>query len=415
MNRQSAPEIKPIDSLKTGFPERNKNLYRIFSDEGVFKLEIVFPKAGYSFLDNKFHSLYGMDLLLSGTASKTAADIADEIDQLGGYVFKASDYYSSSITIFGMNENIQKLLEIVHDAYSNCMYDRKELDIYKSRKISELNINLNKTSYLANRSIHKLILGEAHPYSMSSSSESINAVQQDDLLAFKENLKDAYFIFTGSEQTQIENLLKLTGFNVQDTVMTLPSDESAPSLSINEELISKSGSTQNSIRFGKILPSRSDSDYFTLSILNLVLGGYFGSRLMKNIREEKGLTYGIHSSLTPFKGFSLFKISSECNSLLTSQVKEEIIREIRQLQVQPVEKEELTVARNYLLGALSRNFDGAFNISERLKSFIDLDTDKDYYNHYFKAINSITPQQIQECANNYLDINTLKYCVSGEV
>jgi len=240
----------------------------------------------------------------------------------------------------------------------------KELEVYKLRKISELNININKTNYLANRSINKLLLGDKHPYSHSSSETLINEIQRDDLLSFnKKYLVKPYFIFTGSDQTQIENILIHSGFEIYNLLF----HEHRPSIEIpetlEEEFIHKPGSTQNSLRLGKILPSREHPDYFTISMVNLILGGYFGSRLMKNIREEKGLTYGIHSSITPFKNFSLFKISSECNNILTEQVKEEINKEILKLQTELIDNEELITAKNYLLGALSRNFDGAFNIS----------------------------------------------------
>ncbi len=180
-----------------------------------------------------------------------------------------------------------------------------------------------------------------------------------------------------------------------------------------EEFIPKEGSSQNSIRLGKILPSRDNKDYFKISLVNLILGGYFGSRLMKNIREEKGLTYGIHSSIVPFKCFSLFKISSECNSTLTDQVKKEILKEIELLQTELVNEDEIITAKNYLIGALSRNFDGAFNISERLKSSIDLNLPANFYQDYFTAINQITPTDIRDCAYNYFELSSFKYCVSG--
>lgn len=166
---------------------------------------------------------------------------------------------------------------------------------------------------------------------------------------------------------------------------------------------------------GKKLPSKKDPDFFKISLVNLILGGYFGSRLMKNIREEKGLTYGIHSSITPFKTYSIFKISSECNNKLTEQVKTEIISEMNILRTELVEIEELTVAKNYLLGAISRNFDGAFNISDRFKTFLEIDNDYDYYTKYFKAITDISAEDIRKCANNYFDPNSLKYCVAGEM
>lgn len=415
MNRQIVPEIKPISSIRTGFPERDRNIFRLDSEEGVFKLEIVFPGAGYGTIGNKFHGLYATELLLSGTASKSAHRIAEEIDALGGFVFKSCDYYSSSITIFGINENFPKLLHIVKDAVDNCVFSQSELDVYKSRKLSELRINLGKTNYLANRSINCLVMGSSHPYSKYSTEVAINEVDPEVLIAYKQDcLKIPYFIFTGAESTPLAEILINSGFG-QVPYNSIEAGDVSIDDAGGEERIVKAGSTQNSIRMGKMLPSRKDNDYFTISLFNLILGGFFGSRLMKNIREEKGLTYGIHSSITPFKDYSLFKISSECNSKLSLQVKEEIINEVTRLQSHLIEKEELTVAKNYLLGALARSFDGAFNISERLKAHLDLHADSDYYSRYFEAINNISPEQLLACANNYFSVSSLKYCVAGEV
>lgn len=415
MNRQLAPAINPIRSIRTGFPERENNIFRLGSEEGVFKLEIVFPGAGYGAIQDKFHGLYATELLLSGTASKSAHKIAEEIDALGGFVFKGCDYYSTSVTLFGINENFPKLLHIVKDSVDNCIFSQSELDIYKSRKLSELKINLGKTNYLANRSVNCLVMGDSHPYSTYSTEEIINAATPEALLRYKQDyLKSPYFIFTGPASTPLNEILASSGFGTL-SFNPVNKEDAAIGRASDEELIAKAGSTQNSIRMGKMLPSRKHSDYFTISLFNLVLGGFFGSRLMKNIREEKGLTYGIHSSITPFKDYSLFKISSECNSKLSSQVKQEIINELTRLQNYLIEKEELTVAKNYLLGALSRSFDGAFNISERLKAHLDLQSDNEYYTRYFEAINNISPEQLLECANNYFSINSLKYCVAGEV
>jgi predicted Zn-dependent peptidase len=163
-----------------------------------------------------------------------------------------------------------------------------------------------------------------------------------------------------------------------------------------------------------MMPSRIHEDYFKISLTNLILGGYFGSRLMKNIREEKGLTYGIHSSITPFRTYSLFKISSECNAQLTNEVKNEIEIEIKNLQTVLVSKEELQTAKNYLIGSLLRNFDGPFNIADRFKSNLDLKGREGFYKDYFKAIHQTSSEDILACANNYFDFNSLKYCISGE-
>jgi predicted Zn-dependent peptidase len=415
MNRKDAPEIQIIDKIHTGFPERNGRIFRIDSEEAVFKLEIIYPNAGYGIYKNKFHALYGMDLLLSGTADQSASEISESLDQLGSFVFKNCDYYNASITIYGLSEHLENTLKIVHNSIEKCIYVDNELTVYKNRKISELNINLNKTNFQANRAINDLIFGDNHPYSQKSDEKLIQSIQNSELLEFKKNaLTEPYFIYTGPKETTIENTIASFGFDIRGE-MPIVIEEKAPVIACSRKLIPVGGSTQNSIRFGKILPSRQDPDYFSLSLMNLVLGGFFGSRLMKNIREEKGLTYGIHSSITPFKKFSLFKISSECNNELSETVKNEIEKEIIQLQTDLISDEELTIARNYMLGSLLRNFDGAFNISERLKAYLELETEQGYYERYFLAINQITPEQIRACANNYLDIKTLNYCVAGEV
>ena len=418
MNRQIAPNIKTIQSIKTGFPHSPGRLYFIPSEEGVFKLDIVFPKSGYGVTGNKFIASYAIDLLLSGTKSKTSSEIATEIDFHGGFVFKNSDYYTSSLTIYGMNEKFITLLNLVKEYYQNCIYSLDELNVFKDRKISELNINLNKTSFLANRGINQLILGDNHPYSKPVDHEIIRSIESSQLIEFKEKyLTEPYFIYTGSASVEVEKSILNLGFELKDAVIgdyeeTLPLEM----LEI-EKKINKQDSTQSSIRLGKILPSREHKDYFKISMCNLILGGYFGSRLMKNIREEKGLTYGIHSSVTPFKNFSLFKISSECNSDLSETVRQEIYNEIKVLQTEPVGEEELTTAKNYLSGHLMRNFDGAFNISDRFKGVMELDTKEPdlYYKNYFETINKITSEEIRETANNYLNVNTLKYCISGAI
>lgn len=414
MNRQSAPEIKEITGIKTGFPEPDGNVFSVHSEEGVFKLEIIFPDAGYGVSHGKFERIYALDLLLSGTPDKSASDIAGEIDSLGGYVFKSCDYYTSSITLFGLNENFERILSIVKNALDECNFREDELSTYKTKKVSELNINLNKTSFLANRRINDMLFGPEHPYAYHSSEDRIQKVNSESLRSFKQNaLTNPFFIFTGSETLPIKEILSKAGY-LTSTKIELGNSDILPESYKIELYCEKKGATQNSIRFGKILPSREHPDYFKINMFNLILGGYFGSRLMKNIREEKGLTYGIHSSVNPFRAYSLFKISSECNNQLSETVKTEIIKEIETLQRVPVADEELRIAKNYLSGVLLRSFDGAFSISERLKIFLELNSTDDYYQRYFSAIHSITAAEIQETANNYFEINSLEYCIAGE-
>lgn len=413
INRALAPEIKTISEIKTNFPESSNNLYKIRSEEGVFKLDIIYPDAGQVKEKNKFFIAMAINLLLSGNESENAAQIAESIDSLGGFVFKSSDFYNASITVYGLNEYINETIQIVKKAIDNVTYPVEEVEVYKRNRLSELNINLQKTSYLAGKAINRILLGNEHDISFETTEEIINNTNRKDLIEFKNNhLRNPYFIFTGSENTPIEDILTINGFKISSFNYN-PHVDMKPSPLKERHLFIEKSSTQNSIRYGEIWPKRGHEDYFKLSLLNLILGGYFGSRLMKNIREDKGLTYGIHSSLTPYNDFSIFKISCEYNSSYTKQLQSELQLEINRLKNELINDDELKTAKNYLLGAMLRSFDGAFPISEKFKQFQDSNLPKDYYQQYFKAINSTTSKELQIIANNYLKENTLTYCISG--
>ena len=113
MNRSLAPQIEDIQHIHTGFPESNNNLFCIDSQEGVFKLDIIYPNAGYAHLGNKCIGIMAMDLLLSGTEKDNAQKISESLDVLGAYVYKSCDYYASSLSLYGLTENFGAILSIV--------------------------------------------------------------------------------------------------------------------------------------------------------------------------------------------------------------------------------------------------------------------------------------------------------------
>lgn len=414
INRQLAPEIMAIESIKTGFPCKNGNAYHIVSNEAVFKLDLIFESGGFGQYSNKFHALFASDLILSGTSKKNANLISEELDLLGAYVFKSCDYYSHTISIYGQTEYFHLILDLVVEAILECEYNEDELSIYKSKRISELNINLAKPSFLANRTINALVVGENHPFASPTDESIINGISREELLTYKNStFVNPTFLFTGPDTINISDFLNNIGF--QTTLNEITSVEHSINTSDEKGIIvKKENANQNAIRLGKMMPARTHVDYFKISLTNLILGGYFGSRLMKNIREEKGLTYGIHSSITPFRTYSLFKISSECNAKLTNEVKNEIELELQNLQTVLVGDDELQTAKNFLIGSLLRNFDGPYNIADRFKSHLDLKGKDDFYEEYFKAIHQTSSEDILACANNYFDFNSLKYCISGD-
>jgi predicted Zn-dependent peptidase len=171
--------------------------------------------------------------------------------------------------------------------------------------------------------------------------------------------------------------------------------------------INKTGTVQTAIRIGSATINKQHPDYLGLKVLNSILGGYFGSRLMKNIREEKGYTYGISSSISSLDLAGYKVISTEVGRQNCQKTIDEIYREIMLLQNVPVKEEEMAVIRNYMSGEMLRMFDGPFALAESFKSTWEFGLDNNYYYRLAEKIRTIEPDEIIELTKTYYNIDDL--------
>jgi zinc protease len=178
-------------------------------------------------------------------------------------------------------------------------------------------------------------------------------------------------------------------------------------------LIEKEGAMQSSIRMGKQLITRKHPDFFTMMLLNEILGGYFGSRLMKNIREEKGLTYGISSNLALFGQAGYFVIGTDVKREFTQQTIDEIHKEIKILQTELVTENELETVKNYMVGSFAGSLNTPFDITDRYKVIFSENLPLDFYQNYIPNIQQISNVMLLEAANKYLDVDSLFEIVVG--
>jgi len=145
-----------------------------------------------------------------------------------------------------------------------------------------------------------------------------------------------------------------------------------------------------------------------------VFGGYFGSRLMANIREDKGYTYGIGSAMVSFRHAGYFTISTEVGAEVTKDAIKEIYFELNKLQTEKISENELSLIRNYMLGTFLRSIDGPFALADRFKGIYFNGLNYDYYERYVETIKSITPKQLQDLANKYLKKDEMIELVVGK-
>jgi zinc protease len=171
--------------------------------------------------------------------------------------------------------------------------------------------------------------------------------------------------------------------------------------------IENNDAVQSAIKIGSSTINKRHPDYPGLKVLNTILGGYFGSRLMKNIREEKGYTYGISSSVNSLLQSGYKVISTEVGAGYAEKTKEEIYNEIRLLQTQPVSKKELEIAKCFMSGEMIRMFDGPFALAESFKSVLDFGLDFNYFYRLAEKIETIKPDEIMQLALTYYNIEEL--------
>jgi predicted Zn-dependent peptidase len=195
------------------------------------------------------------------------------------------------------------------------------------------------------------------------------------------------------------SLLRLGSLNVNRGFTIEPGDAT--------QHIARPDGVQSSIRMGMRTINRGHADYFSLLLLNHILGGYFGSRLMKNIREEKGLTYGIYSSLNPFRNDCMFSLGADVDKINVELTINEIRKEIEALCRNLISEDELDVAKNHLLGGIQLEMANPFSTFDKIKNIRLNQLEKEYYNNLFTSVKSINPEELQATAQKYFNTNDL--------
>jgi predicted Zn-dependent peptidase len=277
---------------------------------------------------------------------------------------------------------------------------------------------MEKVKYVARLRFPEYIFGNGHPYSTPLNEDDYKNLNPDIMRDFHKRFyatSPFYMLISGSIPKDIQKTLNR--YFGQHKV-----EHDQPKLKIRVpmttpdkfQLIEKGNSLQSALRIGKALFNKKDPDFIKMKVVNTILGGYFGSRLMSNIREDKGYTYGIGSALTSMKHSGIFTISSEVGVDVREKAVDEIFHEIRKLATDLVPDEELNLVKNYMLGNFLRSADGPFALSEMVKSVVDYDFSMDYYNRYIQTIKNITAKEIRELAVKYLDPHTLVTLVVGK-
>ncbi len=396
-------EIKPVKIEKDiidGIPCS----YISGSSQPLIKLDFVF-KAGEAYGHDPLVAVFTGIMLLESTKRRNAKEIAEALDYLGCEISPSTGMIYSSFSMITLTKHFGKALEIINEILTEPKFDENDFNKLIENKKKQFLIDLENVNFVARREFKKILFGENTRYGKLYNEDdftklNIRQLQEHfDRLYNKSNLRLFMSGDVGNENLKLvhEKLLLKAGKPQTDFSFN-PANYSEP----RKIFIEKKNALQSAIRMGKLVVPLQHEDYYPLQIAVALLGGYFGSRLMQELRENKGYTYGIGAFTVSLQETGYVVITTEVGSSVTNEAIKSVYQVIDDFCSVPVSEEELNNARSYLMGEYLRNFDGCFNTMEAVKSLDDIGLGLDQYDKYWKVLNEITPEKIYQISSRYL-------------
>lgn len=354
-------------------------------------------------------------ILKEGSKQWSSSYIAEEIDFYGASLATGANLDHSHIKLFSLSKHIKNVLPILHDIRYNAVFPQEELDRYIETSTSRLQIDLAKNDIVSYRAITEALFGTDAPYGYNSTEDIYSSLTRKDLL---QNYEEA---FSSSNQIIVLSgrATPATVDMVKELFCSSPKpckaiSYTSPDVPLNKKrhYISAEKS-QTTIKIGRRLFSRRHKDYNGVFILNTILGGYFGSRLMSSIREKQGLTYNIYSHIDTMLYDGYFYISTDVSNENVDKTIEEIYKQIQILRTDLIDESELKMVRNYLTGNFFNLIDGPFKLSTLAKMVHLSHLPITYLQDMVEDVVSITPQELRALAVKYLDPDDMIEIIVG--
>ncbi len=414
-NRMNPPAIHDAVEFEYKLPPINREtldngipIYWLDAGvQDVVQIDWIFP-AGlwYEQKASVAHATAG--LLKNGTSKYTAEQINAALEFYGAQLKVSAGNDYATITLYSLTKHLPELLPMIMEIITDATFPESEIEIHKRNAVQKLLVNLRQCEFVANQQVDAVLFGAQHPYGRYTKKENIEAITREDLVGFYHDhysLANARIFMAGkigkNEVSCVNDIFGKTSYEKKS------SDRSEFAIKGDDKRIHRidndPNGVQGAIRIGRLFPNRHHPDYAPMVVLNTLFGGYFGSRLMSNIREEKGFTYGIYSSLSPeINGGSLI-IHTETGRAVVEEAIKEIYHEMEVLCNEAASDEELLLVKNYLLGGLLGDLDGPFSILQRWRTLILNGFGEDYFNSNIQIYKTVTAKDLQLLAQKYFE------------
>lgn len=424
LDRSRAPEIKLFGNL--AIPAENvvvlSNGLTLHilegGDQDVARLTLIVD-GGSLDVANPCVATFAGELLREGNDSLGPEEIADLIDYNGAWLNSNAGSHYTSIRLTGLSSKVKDLTDLTIDCFTRPSMPRQSFEVIKQKAIARQKLNMSRVSFLAGAQMKKLVCGDGHRDAIVTAVDEIASIDRSELLAFHQSR-------LAPELTHAYLCGRLTGGLVEKVAARLESIASSPKPSPIEIVayqpqepglssVVVPDSLQSAVAMAIPSIPRSHPDYNALRMAVTALGGYFGSRLMMNIREDKGYTYGISSALVGSKEGSYIQISAQCDNSYTEALIQEVKNELKLMADRSLGDEEMNRLRFNVYSDLASTLDSPFNIMDYYELQRTVGTPSDYFSQRLSAIRSLTPKRICMLSERYLDPSQLRIGVAGSL
>lgn len=425
-----------LPAIETLQPQSADGLF-IFRSEStqLVKLDLLF-EAGSAYQTKKLCASAAAKLLTVATPTMDSQSVAEFMDYRGILVENDSQALHSTITFYFLRRFADEVLPVVAEMLAEPSFSGKDFETWSKQRRQEILAAERKTSSVARREFYRALFGEEHPLGRHATVDDLDRLTADDVRDFirqRYTLQNMTVILAGAVDDDLVQMVRnnlptsnsvvspasfahqVRGAYQSSKLRSPGSALPAPNAELRSpNSITLPAATQTTIRIGRVLPlAWDDMEYAKFMLLATLLGGYFGSRLMSNLREDKGYTYGIYARTQIYRGVIVFYITADVAGGTAEAAVGEVMGEMERLIQEPIAEEELELVKTVLTGDFLRSVDGIFERSARFCDMYATCVDESLTDNLRRALVEATPQDLKRLAFNYLQPRQMTVCTVG--
>lgn len=385
-------------------------------EKGIVRLDLLF-RGGYAVQEKPLQALFTNRMLREGSASLTGAAISQKLDYYGAWIDMYSSQECNHIILYVLARHLASLLPVVEEFVKNPTFPQENLAVVSANNKAHFLINSQKVDVVAQRHFEHRLWGASHTLGHIVEATDYDNITRDDLVAYYNKVyssRNCTIFLTGSCGQEIKDAVAASFGNAEwGTAQALTTDVAPPATRQGKHRVVLPDTLQSAVKIGSFTLPASNPDIHDLRILNVLFGGYFGGRLMSNIREDKGYTYDIISEIDAYGSRNAFMISSQTATEYVEPLLKEVYREMERLRNDDIPAAEVELVRNYIMGELCREYEG---LIAKAEVFVNAWLSGESFasvNAYIDAVARVTPERLQEVARKYLRSDEMFEVVVG--